>query len=301
MKQDGNYFWLEISGLEPQKEYALQYAVLRADGVMKKISDLYSEKVLHKDDQWEPKKVNPDLMDYPAQADGYVTVIQTAKPKFQWSEATLNFKRPDKNNLIIYEAWVYDHSVERTIEGMTNRMYYYEDLGKDASGKQIYGSMIYADFTGVTSLFSDPIATVKDVNGKAVKGMIDKGGFDFSKTENDLYVIGYLQLNDNDPAKTREYFKNLWGEDYDGYAAEYKLEEVLAGKYHGTGPDLTEEIKGYLSKMYSGSAKERVGCVPVDTRLAEILQLLMDKYTFQNVDHSWTKLCYYYDYLGPNG
>ena len=132
MKQDGNYFWLEISGLEPQKEYALQYAVLRADGVMKKISDLYSEKVLHKDDQWEPKKVNPDLMDCPAQADGYATVIQTGKPKFEWSEATLNFKRPNKNNLIIYEAWVYDHSVERTIEGMTNRMYYYEDLGINA-------------------------------------------------------------------------------------------------------------------------------------------------------------------------
>ena len=132
MKQDGNYFWLEISGLEPQKEYALQYAVMRADGVMKKISDLYSEKVLHKDDQWEPKKVNPDLMDCPAQADGYATVIQTGKPKFEWSEATLNFKRPNKNNLIIYEAWVYDHSVERTIEGMTNRMYYYEDLGINA-------------------------------------------------------------------------------------------------------------------------------------------------------------------------
>ena len=38
----------------------------------------------------------------------------------------------------------------------------------------------------------------------------------------------------------------------------------------------------------------------VTERLAEILQLLMDKYTFENVDHSWTKLCYYYDYLGSN-
>jgi hypothetical protein len=53
--------------------------------------------------------------------------------------------------------------------------------------------------------------------------------------------------------------------------------------------------------MYSGSAKEREGCVPVDARLAEILQMLMDKYTFENVDNSWIKLCYYYDYLGPNG
>ena len=179
--------------------------------------------------------------------------------------------------------------------------YYYEDLGKDASGKQRYGSMLYADFTGVTSLFSAPVATVKGVDGKEVQGMIDKGGFDFSKTENDLYVLSYLKQNDNDPDKTREYFRTLWGEDYDANVQEYKLEEVLAGKYHGEGPDLTGEIKGYLSKMYSGSDRERVGCVPVDKRLAEILQLLMDKYTFENVDNSWTKVCYYYDYLGPNG
>lgn len=179
--------------------------------------------------------------------------------------------------------------------------YYYEDLGKDANGKQRYGSMIYADFTGVTSLFSAPVATVKGVDGKEVQGMIDKGGFDFSKTENDLYVLSYLKQNDNDPDKTREYFKKLWAEDYDANVEEYKIEDVFAGKYHGKGADLTTEIKGYLSKMYAGSAKEREGCVPVDARLAEILQMLMDKYTFENVDNSWIKLCYYYDYLGPNG
>ena len=179
--------------------------------------------------------------------------------------------------------------------------YYYEDLGKDANGKQLYGSMLYADFTGVTSLFSQPLSTVKGADGKEVKGQIDLGGFDFSKTENDLYILSFLEARDNDVDKTREYFKTLWGADYDAEAAEYKLEEVLAGKYHGNGPDLTEEVKGYLSKLYSGSEKERVGCVAVDKRLAEILQMLMDKYTFENVDNSWTKLCYYYDYLGPNG
>ena len=160
--------------------------------------------------------------------------------------------------------------------------FYYEDMGKDEAGNQLYGSMLYADFTGVTSLFSNPVSTVKDVDGKEVKGLIDMGGFDFSKTENDLYVLSFLEARDNDVDKTREYFKTLWGEDY------------------GTGPDLTEEIKGYLSKMYTGPEKEREGCVPVDARLAEILQLLMDKYTFENVDNSWIKLCYYYDYLGPD-
>lgn len=132
MKQDGNYFWMEIKGLNPRQEYAMQYVVVRADGTIKKISDLYSEKVLHKDDQWEPIKVDPTLMPYPAKGDGYVTVIQTDKPEFQWSDATLNFQRPNKNNLVIYEAWIYDHSVERTIEGMTKRMDYYEDMGINA-------------------------------------------------------------------------------------------------------------------------------------------------------------------------
>ena len=47
--------------------------------------------------------------------------------------------------------------------------------------------------------------------------------------------------------------------------------------------------------------EERKGCVIVTEELAELLQLLVDKYTFAGVDNSWKKLCYYYDYLGPNG
>ena len=186
--------------------------------------------------------------------------------------------------------------------------YYYEDLG---NGKR--GSKLYADFTGVTNLFSNPIATVnaydengeliRDENGNVVKvqGMIDMGGFDFSKNEEDQYVLAIMKKCGNDIDATREYLKNTWGEEYDAQAQNYKIEDVFNGKYHGKGEDLTDEISKYLSKMYSGSAKERVGCVEVDKELAEILQKLMDKYTFENVDHSWTKLCYYYDYLGPNG
>ena len=132
MKQDGNFFWLEINGLTPQKEYAFQYVVVREDGVVKKLSDLYSEKVLHKDDQYEPTKVNPDLMKYPVRGDGYVTVIQTNKPAYQWSDATLNFKRPNKNNLIIYELWVYDYTPERSIAGLMKRLDYIENLGVNA-------------------------------------------------------------------------------------------------------------------------------------------------------------------------
>ena len=100
---------------------------------------------------------------------------------------------------------------------------------------------------------------------------------------------------------TDAYLRELWGEDYDTYAEAYQLEDVYDGRYHGTGPDLTEEMRGYLDDIITTGSVERQGCVVVTERLAEILQMLMDKYTFENVDHSWTKLCYYYDYLGPEG
>lgn len=132
--KDGNYFWITLTGLTPGQEYRFQYAVERADGVKKQISDLYSEKVLHPDDQYEPKKVDPSLIDYPTGkgADGYVTVIQPGKPQFQWSDATLHFQRPNKNNLVIYELWIYDYTEGRSLKGLMKRLDYIQNLGVNA-------------------------------------------------------------------------------------------------------------------------------------------------------------------------
>ncbi len=132
--KDGNYFWITLTGLEKGKEYRFQYAVERADGVRKQICDLYSEKVIHPDDQWEPRKVDPTLISYPTKgADGgYVTVIQPGKEEYQWSDATLNFKRPDRNNLVIYELWVYDFTPDRTLEAVRDRLDYLQHLGVNA-------------------------------------------------------------------------------------------------------------------------------------------------------------------------
>ena len=125
---DSAYFWIELTGLNPRQEYAMQYVVVRADGKVVRISDLYSEKVLHKDDQW----ISGYKSNYPTQGDGYVTVIQPGKPAYQWSDATLNFKRPNKNNLVIYELWIYDHTPSRNIKGLIERLDYIEDLGVNA-------------------------------------------------------------------------------------------------------------------------------------------------------------------------
>ena len=120
--------------------------------------------------------------------------------------------------------------------------YYYHDLGDGTPG-----SLLYADFTGLTPIFNQPVTsvTVYDENGnpQIIKGLIDLGGFRFD------------------------------------------------------GVDYTEEIKTYLDKIITDGPEELHGCVPVDARLAELLQMLMDRYTFQ-VEGSWTKMCYYYDHLG---
>ena len=147
------------------------------------------------------------------------------------------------------------------------------------------GSLIYADFEGLTTVFD-----------RSIMEMADMGGFDFSKSETDGEILSYLKQNDNDVDKTREYLKKLWGEDYDANAEIYQVEDIFEGRYHGTGEDWTEEIRAYAAKRETSGEKK--GCVAVDERLAEILQKLMDKYTFEDVEHSWLKVCYYYDYLG---
>ena len=188
---------------------------------------------------------------------------------------------------------------------------YYEKLGVDKNGNPVAGSLLYCDFTGITGVFSNPIATVDAYNEDGtrqynsdgtpakIKGMIDMGGFDFSKTEGDLYILSVMEKYDNDIEKTDTYLREYWGEDYDANTDLYQLEDVYEGRYHGRGEDLTEEMRGYLDQIITRGPEERIGCVAVTERLAEILQMLMDKYTFENVDHSWTKLCYYYQHIGP--
>lgn len=130
--KDGNYFWYTFTGLTAGKEYAFQYGVKMSNGSFVQISDPYSTKVLHGDDKWEPKTQDPTLMDYPNGGSGYVTVIQPGKKAFNWSKETLNFKRPNKNNLVIYEIWPYIFSENRGFKGILNRLDYFENLGVNA-------------------------------------------------------------------------------------------------------------------------------------------------------------------------
>ena len=97
-----------------------------------------------------------------------------------------------------------------------------------------------------------------------------------------------------------EALRNAWGTDFEANYEFYKVEEVFAGIYHGDGEDRTAEMQAYLDKMIQNSEYlELNGCVPVDARLAELLQMAMDKGTFKGVDQAWQKFCFYYEQLGP--
>ena len=162
---------------------------------------------------------------------------------------------------------------------------FYHELREDGT----LGSIVYADFSTSTGMFSHSVIK-----------MIELGGFDFSVDETDQIVLAKLKELGGDKEACLKYYKDLWGDSYEEWAGIYKLDEVLAGKYHGSGEDLTDEISAYLEKMLpkTDDAPELEGCVPVDAELASLLQQLMDKYSFKGVTNSWTKLCYYYKHLG---
>ena len=158
---------------------------------------------------------------------------------------------------------------------------YYHELREDGS----IGSILYADFTGYTPIFSDTIIN-----------MVNRNAFNFKYTEDDLYILYFYLLYGD---KIKEQLKIEWGEYYDQYYIDYKVDEVIAGIYHGKGDDYSSVIREYAAQAVDNPEHpERSGCVAVDAKLAEILQSLMNKYTFDDVDHSWTKLCYYYKYVG---
>lgn len=172
--------------------------------------------------------------------------------------------------------------------------YYHEKL---ANGQ--LGSILYADFTGLTNIFSHSLTT-----------MIGMNAFNFSMNEGDQYILTYIaqfykELGieaGSDPKNHREAlinkFKELWGELYSEYDEMYLINEVIDGIYHGNGMDMTSVATKYANQIDKSSATERNGCVMVNEELADLLQKLMDKYTFEDVDTSWRKLCYYYQHFG---
>ncbi|WP_158254388.1 alpha-amylase family glycosyl hydrolase [Tenacibaculum sp. SG-28] len=127
MKKDGDYFWITISDLDPDQEYAYQYFI----DYSKKIADPYARKVLDKANDKFIDPINyPNLKEFPAEADGIVSTFQIEEDAYNWQQAS--FTRPKKEELIIYELLVRDFSENDSYEAVISKLDYLEDLGVNA-------------------------------------------------------------------------------------------------------------------------------------------------------------------------
>ena len=125
---DSNYFWLQINGLTPGKEYAYQYVI---DDTLQ-LADYNTEKVLDKNvDPQISASTYPNLKPFPSGAAGTLaSIIQTARPPFNWQAS--NFQRPDKKDLIIYELWLADFTTAGNWQGLIDTLGYLKRLGVNA-------------------------------------------------------------------------------------------------------------------------------------------------------------------------
>lgn len=129
MKKDGEMFWLTVSGLQPDEEYAFQYYI---DSEVK-VADPYTNKVLDPwNDKYIPGDIYPDLMPYPDadMADGIVSAFTTTPVEYQWK--TSDFTPPATEDLIIYELLIRDFTANQDIKTVTDTLDYLQRLGVNA-------------------------------------------------------------------------------------------------------------------------------------------------------------------------
>ncbi len=130
---DSNYYWITVRNLVPAKEYSFQYLIDNAIY----IADPYSEKILDPwNDQYIPAVTYPNLKAYPADPNvsagknGYVSVLQSCAPAYNWKVA--NFSKPDKKNLVIYEVLVRDFGDAKNYQMLIDTIGYFKKLGINA-------------------------------------------------------------------------------------------------------------------------------------------------------------------------
>jgi len=128
LKKDGNYFWIQIDGLTPGKEYTYQYLV---DGEIR-IGDPYAEKVLDpSNDKYIEESTYPNLIPYPAgKTTGIISVFETGQEPYQWQNT--GFTPPEPENLIIYELLLRDFIAAHDWKTLTDTLHYFTELGVNA-------------------------------------------------------------------------------------------------------------------------------------------------------------------------
>jgi glycosidase len=125
---DRLHYWIQIDNLTPQQEYRYQFNVNNQI----KVADWYADKIL---DPWNDPYISnttyPDLTPYPiGKTTNIVSVLKTSETPYQWQ--TVNYQRPAKQDLIIYELLIRDFSVEHDYKFLIDTLSYLKSLGVNA-------------------------------------------------------------------------------------------------------------------------------------------------------------------------
>jgi glycosidase len=125
---DSLRYWVEITGLIPDKDYVYQYFI--DDSIW--VGDIYADQVC---DPWNDKYIEPstypDLPQYPdGKTEGIATVLRTGQQPFQWEVE--DFDAPDPDNLVVYELLVRDFVEKHDFNTLIDTLDYLQRLGVNA-------------------------------------------------------------------------------------------------------------------------------------------------------------------------
>ena len=126
---DGDTYWLDINGLDPNIPYRFQYSI---DAEDMRVADVYSETILDSwNDPYIPAVTYPGLLEYPTcSTTQAVSVFQIGQPEFNWTDAS--FVRPSEERLVIYELLVRDFTEQSDYITLTDSLDYLQNLGVTA-------------------------------------------------------------------------------------------------------------------------------------------------------------------------
>ncbi len=146
MKQDGDYYWLTVSSLDKDTEYAFQFLI---DGEIR-VADPYTNKTLDPNDQYISSSVYPDLMDYPDdETTNVAAVFKINSTAYDW--VVTDFTSPSKEKMVVYELLIRDFTDEGDIKTITDSINYFIDLGVN-----VIELMPFSEFEGNDSWGYNP-------------------------------------------------------------------------------------------------------------------------------------------------
>lgn len=126
---NGDYFFIEISGLDKQTEYGFQYSIGFEE---MRVTDPYVEKILDPwNDAYIANSTYPNLKPYPVdKTTETVGVLQIEEPAYNWQVS--NFSKPAVEELVIYELLIRDFHQDHTYNAVIEKLDYLEGLGVNA-------------------------------------------------------------------------------------------------------------------------------------------------------------------------